>query len=335
MIQYGSKSWSKPLVVILHNEITKESPEDVIDNYTQAVWIAEELKEMQYKVLTLPFQLSSIETIHRHFVENPNLKVVNLVDSEPNHKDLVFRVARILETYRLPFSGCSSASLELTTHKVQTKLLLEARGVRTSPWIAEEDWTRFIPNQKYIVKATSEDASIGLQDDSVLLVHSQVELQERMKSIEEKTSLDLFAEHFIEGREFNVCIFGPKDNPTVLPPYEWVFEGFEQRHKEKIINYDAKWTENTFEYEHVKESYDFVDTDANLVEELQKMALQCWEICGLNGLGRIDFRVDRWGTVWVLEVNANPSFYGFHNIARKWGLNFKDILLAMLEVRDE
>jgi D-alanine-D-alanine ligase-like ATP-grasp enzyme len=59
----------------------------------------------------------------------------------------------------------------------------------------------------------------------------------------------VFAEQYIDGREFTVCMYGSREDIHVLPPYEWMFNDFGQR--AKIITYEAKWTERTFGYEHI------------------------------------------------------------------------------------
>jgi hypothetical protein len=66
-----------------------------------------------------------------------------------------------------------------------------------------------------------------------------------------------FAERFIEGREFTACMYGDKTEVRVLDPYEWVFEGFEEQHKAKIITYDAKWNEHSFGFDTIVARYDF------------------------------------------------------------------------------
>jgi D-alanine-D-alanine ligase len=40
------------------------------------------------------------------------------------------------------------------------------------------------------------------------------------------------------------------------------------------------------------------------------LALQAWDLFGLAGYARIDFRVDTAGRPWLLEVNANPCLSG-------------------------
>ncbi|MCX5821807.1 MAG: D-alanine--D-alanine ligase, partial [Deltaproteobacteria bacterium] len=69
--------------------------------------------------------------------------------------------------------------------------------------------------------------------------------------------------------------------------------------------------------------------DASLLALLKDMALRCWKLFDLRGYARVDFRVDREGRPWILEVNANPCLSpdaGFSAAALRAGLTFPDVL---------
>ena len=51
---------------------------------------------------------------------------------------------------------------------------------------------------------------------------------------------------------------------------------------------------------------DFCPEDSFLLSQLQDIAKNCWHLFGLRGYARVDFRVDKDGNPWVLEINANP-----------------------------
>jgi len=127
-------------------------------------------------------------------------------------------------------------------------------------------------------------------------------------------------------------MYGDKTDVRVLDPYEWVFEGFEEQHKAKIITYDAKWNEHSFGFDHIVARYDFPAEERLLLERLAAIARQCWDLFGLSGYARVDFRLDANGMPWVLEVNGNPSFYGFYHCAKKAGIPFESIVARIVEV---
>ena len=93
--------------------------------------------------------------------------------------------------------------------------------------------------------------------------------------------------------------------PQVLPPAEIDFGDFPPD-KPRIVGYQAKWDDESFEYHHTPRRFEFPSTDRALLAELSRLAADCWHQFGLRGYVRVDFRVDRDGRPWILEVNSNP-----------------------------
>jgi D-alanine-D-alanine ligase len=61
--------------------------------------------------------------------------------------------------------------------------------------------------------------------------------------------------------------------------------------------------------------------------ELGRLAKACWELFGLAGWARVDFRVDGAGRPFILEINANPCLApdaGFARALERAGLSFAD-----------
>ena len=114
----------------------------------------------------------------------------------------------------------------------------------------------------------------------------------------------------------------------MLPPAEIVFDGYPPG-KPRIVGYRAKWDAESFEYRHTVRSFEFERRDAPLVDSLRSLALRCWELFGLRGYARVDFRVDAAGRPWILEVNANPCLSpdaGFAAAAARAGLSFERVV---------
>ncbi len=254
--------------------------------------------------------------------------VLNMVDNAPGEEANVVLAPAMLEAVGIPFAGCSSEALMVTNNKLLTKRLFLAFGLPTPAWL--QDGGGFEPGL-YLIKPVKEDASVGLDDRSLVTAASAEELAALTAAREERLGKRCFAERYVDGREFNVCAYGAKDRPVVLPPYEWVFPGFPEAGKPCFINYDAKWTENTFEYDALAAVYHLPPEDEALSRELVRLAEECWRRFELNGWARLDFRIDSEGRPWILEINANPSFYGFYNIARAHGFPFSRVVAGVAE----
>ncbi|PKL11334.1 MAG: D-alanine--D-alanine ligase [Spirochaetae bacterium HGW-Spirochaetae-8] len=317
-----------PDIIILHNDVKEDSPEDVLDILVQAKWIAEILIEKGYTARLLPFSFENISQLAK---ENPSLPpiVFNLVDSAPGEETLSYLIPGILSHFHLPFTGCSLDALFVTTNKMLAKRLMHASGIPTPCWICLDASTASLPlvqDAWYLVKPIAEDASVGLDDDSLVHGTSLEVIEAAIRRKEQRSVCRYFAEQFVDGREFTACMYGHAADSIILPPYEWVFEGFEEQQRAKIITYDAKWNDKSFGFEHIKAKYEIAPVDVPLVARLELIARQCWQVFGLSGYARVDFRVDPEGNPWVLEVNGNPSFYGFYHIANNLGLPFPSIV---------
>lgn len=301
-------------VVILHNHIPQNAPEDVLDILTQAKWIGQILAEKGWEVSLLPFSLQALEGLDASSV------IFNLLDSAPNEESLSYLGAGILEHLGLRYTGCSLPTLLVTGDKQLTKALLLKSGLPTPKPYDPKD-----PQALYLIKATNQDASLGL-DESCLVRGEDVERV--LADKQEKLGFTLFAEQYIDGREFTVCLYGKREHPTILPPYEWVFCEYGQR--AKIITYDAKWTEKTYGYEHIKAKYTHDEQDAPLLAELVRLSRECFKLFNLTGYARVDFRIDAENRPYILEINANPSFYGFYHLSKEWNLNFGDMVESLV-----
>jgi D-alanine-D-alanine ligase len=114
----------------------------------------------------------------------------------------------------------------------------------------------------------------------------------------------LLIEQYINGREFNISLLeDEKGDPEVLPPAEIIFNNWPQG-KPKIVNYNAKWDDRSFEYNNTVRSFPLPDDPA--VRAVSDTALRCWVLFGLRGYARVDMRVDDKHGVHVIEINANP-----------------------------
>ncbi|HEX9613962.1 MAG TPA: D-alanine--D-alanine ligase, partial [Bacteroidota bacterium] len=72
----------------------------------------------------------------------------------------------------------------------------------------------------------------------------------------------------------------------------------------------------------------------DLEKKLKEMALKCYRLMGLRDYGRVDVRLDKSNTPYVLEVNPNPDLSddaGFARSARAYGLSFEDTIHKIVE----
>jgi len=243
------------------------------------------------------------------------------------------RIAWLLETSGYYFTGSNGQAIALSTNKALTKSILLREGLPTPAWwlfhtpedVSEETTYPF----PLFVKPVAEDASIGIGNDSV--VTSNRALRERVAFVLENYRQSALAEEFIEGREFNVAVLG--DPLEVLPLAEIDFQKLSLP-EEKIVNYSAKWLDDTFEFHHTPAICP-ADVSPTLGKQLSDTALDALKLIGARGYARVDFRVSEEGTPYILEINCNPDISlgaGFCNTVEKSGSDFKEMALKILSL---
>ena len=240
------------------------------------------------------------------------------------------RIAWTLEAMGYTITGASGAALALTTHKARCKALLAGRGAPTPEWWSLHPGDAFDQAIRFpaIVKPVAEDASIGLDDGAV--VYTIDELKERASYIWGHYRQTALVEAFVDGREFNVAIWGTP--PAVLPLAEIDFSAFESP-AQRIVSYSAKWETDTFEYGHTPAICP-ANVDEALAERIRQVARDAWDAVGGGGYGRVDMRVAKDGTPYVIEVNCNPdisSDAGFYRAAKAAGYSYADMAEHILE----
>jgi D-alanine-D-alanine ligase len=324
-------------IALVHNEVTENDRTDELDVLIQAEAVSKSLEELGHSVFRMPCGLDLSDIKQRLEKLKPDM-VFNLVESLGGKERLIHLFPALLDAMEMPYTGASSETIFVTTHKVLAKQCMSMSGLPTPHWIgpypsgmpafhqSKEDLS--LKEKLWIVKSLWEHGSLGLDDSNILPDRTDEELQGILKERAADLGGACFAEAFIHGREFNISIIGGPDGHTVLPPAEIIFEGFEKG-KPAIVGYKAKWETETFEYENTPRTFDFRDNDQPLLSTLKSLALRCWNVFGLRGYARVDFRVDEKGQPWILEINCNPCLNpdgGFPAAVMQSGLTYSGMI---------
>lgn len=290
-------------VLILHNSVTDESPADARD-------ILEQLRCVQAALISLGHETSTqsvdlgLDRLKASLRAAPPDVVFNLVEAIDDSGQLVPMVTALLDHLGIAYTGAGTEALMLTSHKVLTKRWLRACGIRTPDWWAPQMPIPGHPGPgRWIAKPISEDASIGMDDQSV--VPDFASLPDRIAAKQDRPGRLWFGERFVEGREINVALLAGPHGPEVLPVPEIEFVNYPAG-KPRIVGYAAKWNADSFECRNTVRRFVDPVAEAALCADLGTIAMRCWELFSLRGYARVDFRVDGAGVPWVLEVNANP-----------------------------
>ncbi len=316
-------------ILIVYNLPIDNNKSDDLDVLTQVEAIQKSLQKLGHNTTSFGIDLN-LEKFRKHLLKTKPDLVFNLVEAINGVEMYLHFIPSILEKLNFPFTGGSSESLYITTNKVFTKRLLDQFGIPTPKWFTtKREFSKINIHLPCIIKPIFEDASVGLDDSSIIFEIKKLrsELSKRIKNYG-----GCFVEEFIDGREFNISVIEINGEPLVLPIAEIRFEGY-PKNKAKIVNYEAKWNEDSFEYNHTVRHFDFTENEEKLIEGLKKITIKCWEAFELNGYARVDFRVDKNNNIYVLEINVNPCISpdsGFYAACEKYGWNYTEMVESLI-----
>jgi D-alanine-D-alanine ligase len=317
-------------IIILHGSIKKDAGKDEEDTIIQADAIFKALTRLGHTAEIIVTDLN-LQSLRQILVSKKADALFYLVEAIDGIGKYIHLPAVVLEELKIPFTGNSSEAIVVTTSKILTKKLLIAKSLPTPSWCTIDE-ALAIPSKAplpCIVKHMNEHASFGMDESSVAFTPDK--LLEKINSIPDSERSDYFIEEYIDGREFNISVLGTKNGPEVLPCAEIRFDNYGSD-KIKIVDYKAKWDENSFEFSNTPRTFDFMPQDEPLLEKLRLLSLESWKCFGLAGYARVDFRVDTYGAPYILEINANPCISpdaGFVAAAMRAGYSY-DQLIEML-----
>ncbi|NCC76171.1 MAG: hypothetical protein EOM08_07030 [Clostridia bacterium] len=302
-----NKSRAKGLAIaVLHNPVTPDSPEDMKDVLVQAEWVGELVTALGCQAKNVILDPADSDLARK--LVNAGDVVFNLVDSSSAEPAAAYWAVSFLERLEKPFTGSGLEAMVLTTDKIHAKVVLRQAGLTTADWVSARDARAFKSGVSYLVKPIREDASIGISQNSVTKPESLEELLSVLAQKEIESGNACFAEVFLPGRELDVPLLETESGVVALTPVELFFKGFSEAGLCEIYSYEAKWGGNLMEYDGVQMH---LSQDQELNQQLQSMACKAWDLFGLRGYGKVDFRLDAQGIPHILEINCNPSLYLF------------------------
>ena len=234
--------------------------------------------------------------------------IFNLIEGFWTNPDRQTLVPAVVRSFGKGCTGNDTPGLLLSLDKWQSKALLAAAGIPTPKGLVVPVG-KLIPMRDlfpgpYIVKPIQSDASEGIDKTSIVPGPGK-DLRQVVERIHSQVAQPALIEQYIEGRELNISVLHRKGEARVLPLAEIDFSDFEPG-RPRIVGYEAKWLEDTFEYQHTPRVIP-APLPKRVAEHVRELAaascraLSCFDYC------RVDFRLDKANRPYVLEVNANPD----------------------------
>ena len=320
----------RPLVAVLYNAPTLPPGHPHADSEADVVAVAGEIATI----------LGEAGFDARVVVVSPPIERVVAALSCPR-RDVVFNliegfdgisageawITSLLELMKLPYTGCPPEAQSLCHRKGRTKALLRGSGLPTPPSLlatGPEPAPEF--DGPYFVKPDAEDASLGIDQGSVVV--GRPGLAERVERLRAEVGPDVLIEAYLPGPEFNVGVLGlPRPLPLAVAevaynprPGEW-----------PILTYAAKWDVGS-EADLASPIRCPAEIDAGLAGELGRLAVEAFVATGCRDVARVDFRLDATGRPMILEVNPNPDLgpsAGWARALRASGRSYEETIVAL------
>jgi D-alanine-D-alanine ligase len=252
--------------------------------------------------------------------------VFNLCEEINGNPELEMCVAGLLDLMGIAYTGSGPFALGLALNKPHAKQILRSGGIPVPKGYVCARGGR-LPHRSLrfplMVKPAHEDASLGINANSVCLDAAQLERQ--IAYIHTVYSQEALVEEYLDGREFNVSIMGTE--PQVLAVSEIDFSGLPPG-EPKIVSYRAKWDEESPMYQGTVPICP-APVPRRMENRIKEIALRSYRCVGCRDYGRVDMRTDARGNPYVLEVNPNPDISpqaGFARAARVGGYSYTEMV---------
>ncbi|MDQ2969768.1 MAG: ATP-grasp domain-containing protein [Acidobacteriota bacterium] len=259
--------------------------------------------------------------------------IFNLTESYAGDDTKDMNIAAYLDLLDRAYTGAGPHALYLAQDKALAKKIFAFHDIRT-PYFATSykgklDHSHDI-SFPLIVKPTSEDGSIGIDASSV--VGSVKELMEKIHYIHEEFDGPALIEEYIEGREIYAGVLG-NDSPEALPLVELDLSKL-PADTPRIAGWEVKFDKDSEAYKVTKSAL-AEDLDEDVVEQLKDAAKTTYRALKLRDYARIDMRLAKDGTIYVIEANPNPwlaSSAEFSMAARGSGRTYTELIKEIVEL---
>ena len=221
----------------------------------------------------------------------------------------------LLETLEIPYTGSGVLGSSLAMDKCRSKRIWQSHGLPTPAFVElneHSDWQEVVEylGLPLIIKPVREGSSYGASK-----VKESGEMESAWRQAHEFDER-VMAESWIVGGEYTAAVLGDEVLPMIRleTPREF-------------YDYEAKYIADTTQY-HCP-----CGLDADIENELGKLAFEAFKVLDASGWGRVDFMLDAEDKPWLIEVNTIPGMTSHSLVpmsAKKAGMSFDDLTLRIL-----
>jgi len=264
--------------------------------------LAETLEKRGHKVKKIKAENEPL-ALAQALAEDKSDIIFNICDGLGGVTARATQVASLLELLGKRFTGSGSEAMCLAQDKALTKQLFTHHRIPTPRFAVLDrghlDWADQL-DFPLIVKPIDEDASVGIDDSSV--VRDVKSLLQRVMYVHSEIGRPALIEEYVEGREIYAVVVG-NPQPEVLPLLEWPLSPGPSG--ARVATYGAKWDPLHPDYQEHADHF-ATDLAPDVVERIEQGAIKAYRALRLKDYARLDVRLDDKGMPYFIEVNPNP-----------------------------
>ncbi|RFB86043.1 hypothetical protein B5K11_29105 [Rhizobium leguminosarum bv. trifolii] len=304
------------------NRFGQSRPED--DHGAEVESVIAALQEGGHHTLLCEGDKELLATLQRFVPPDPQARpsgiVFNMAYGIQGESRLA-HVPAMLEMAGIPYTGSGPLGHGLALDKIIAKKLIRDAGVPTPNFRVMRHGTESTGDLRFplVVKPRNESNSFGVQ-----LVREPAQLKQAVEVIVTQYAQDALVEEYIHGREITVALLG-NGELEVLPLVEKEF-GDRETHIATVEDKEQMAASRKICPARI---------GSELATMLRDISIATFRACQCRDYARVDFRIDRCGQPYVLEINSLPRL-GMHDsyvlAATNAGHSFSDLINRILDL---
>ena len=206
------------------------------------------------------------------------------------------------------------------------------RGLHKTPegWLYDniaDEWVAGEPPKgiKVIAKLCNQSSSIGLESQDSVFIYDD-DTKGKAVFLSHKYDQPILVQECISGKEVEVPVFFDGKRAFCLPP-SGININNDCMLNDRILTNDLR-CHGGFTL------FDFAKKFPKDCQEIMKRTVEIVKLFDMQGVCRVDYRIDDLGNAYVIDINCNPHltetssvYKGFEYLGMK---NYSDVLLSIL-----
>lgn len=289
------------------------------------------LKKLGYEVISYFNETDFMNAIINNKINNRGKKVLVINSAQTGtyvgRKSLI---PAFCEHFKIMYTGSNPYVVSLCRDKFHSNAILNNYLQNPMPTYLYSYIYGWMDNKspqlgkKIIAKLNGESASIGLTKENVFIYSSHSD--NWLNNLSKQYNQPIIVQPFISGYEIELPIIASKET---LPLFTTGIE----------INNSAKLGDNILDYSirffHSYDFYNYDEYNRNLANKIKVEAQKAVKILGINGFGRVDFRIDYSGKYYISDIATNPHITqdsSYYFVFQELGYSYSEFLSTLIGV---